>query len=76
MSGEIKIPNDPIGRRIFGSLIGIGVNPEAVSQGLTSAIELKADAKELKTAIIELSSNMKELNSNIKELNINLKGGI
>ena len=76
MSGEIRIPTDPIGRKIFGHLVGIGVNPDAVSQALTSASELKADAKELKTAIIELSLNMRELNSNIQELNRNLKGGV
>ena len=76
MSGELKIPTDPIGRKLFGLLIGSGVNPEAVSQGLAAASELKTDAKELKTAVIELSRDMKELNSNIRELNRNLKGGI
>jgi len=76
MSEGLQIPTDPIGRKLFGHLVGIGANPDTVSQALASASELKADAKELKTAVIELSRNMNELNSNIVELNRNLKGGI
>lgn len=76
MSAGIQIPTDPIGTKLFGLLVGAGVNPGAVSQGFESVSELKADAKELKTAVVELSRNMNELNSNIVELNRNLKGGI
>jgi len=75
MSAEIKIPTDPIGRKIFGSLLGIGVNPDAISQVLTNASELKADVKEFKEAVVELNRSVKEMNSTMQELNRNLKGG-
>ncbi len=76
MSGEVRIPGDPIGRKIFGSLMGIGVNPDAVSQALSNASELKADVKEFKGAVVELNRSVKEMNATMQELNRNLKGGI
>lgn len=75
MSGEIKIPNDPIGRKIFGHLLGVGVNPDSVSQVMSNASELKADVKEFKDAVVELNRSVKEMNSTMQELNRNLKGG-
>jgi len=76
MSAEIRIPTDPIGRKIFGSLLGIGVNPDAISQVLANASELKADVKEFTEAVVELNRSVKELNATGQELNRNLKGGI
>lgn len=75
MSGEIKIPNDPIGRKIFGHLVGIGVNPDAVSQALSNASELKGDVKDFKETVVELNRTMKEMTATMQELNRNLKGG-
>jgi len=74
MSAEIKIPNDPIGRKIFGHLMGVGVNPDAISQALANASELKADLKEFKDSVVELNRSVKELNATGQELNRNLKG--
>ena len=76
MSGEIKMPLDPIGRKIFGSLVGVGVNPEAVSQALSNASELKHDVKEFKDAVVELNRSVREMNATMQELNRNLKGGV
>jgi len=76
MSGEIQIPTDPIGRKIFGHLMGIGVNPDAISQVLANASELKADVKEFKDAVVELNRSVKELNATMHDLDKNLKGGI
>lgn len=76
MSGEIKIPTDPIGRKIFGHLMGIGVNPDAISQALANASELKADIKEFKDSVVELNRSVKEMNATMQDLNQNLKGGI
>lgn len=76
MSGDIKIPTDPIGRKIFGHLMGIGVNPDAISQGISNAVELKADIKEFKDAVVELNRSVKELNTTMHDLDENLKGGI
>jgi len=76
MSGEIRIPTDPIGRKIFGHLVGVGVNPDAVSQALTSASELKHDIKDFKEVALELNRNIKDMNATMQELNRNLKGGI
>lgn len=74
MSGEIRIPTDPIGRKIFGHLVGIGVNPDAVSQVLSNASELKADVKDFKEVALELNRTMKEMTTTMQELNRNLKG--
>lgn len=76
MSGGINVPTDPIGRKIFGHLMGIGVDPDAISQVLANASELKADVKEFKDAVVELNRSVKELNATGQELNRNMKGGI
>jgi len=72
--GSVMIPNDPISRKLFGHLIGIGVNPDSVSQVLSNASELKTDIKEFKDSVVEMNESIKVLNTTMQELNRNLKG--
>ncbi len=70
---SVMIPNDPISRKLFGMLIGIGVNPDSVSQGISNASELKSDIQEFKNSVVEMNESIKVLNTTMQELNRNLK---
>jgi len=74
MSG-ITIPDNPILRKAFGHLIGLGVDPTVLVETINNATEFKENVDEVRVAVVEMSRDLKELNATMRELNQNLKGG-
>ena len=72
----IQIPDNPILRRAFGHLVGLGVDPNVLVETINNATEFKENVDEVRIAVVEMSRDLKELNSTMQELNTNLKGGI
>jgi prefoldin subunit 5 len=75
MSG-IQIPDNPLARKLFGHLVGLGADPNVLVETINNATEFKANVEEVRGAIVEMSRDLKELNSTMRELNTNLKGGV
>jgi len=71
----IKIPDNPILRKMFGHLVGLGVDPNVLVETINNATEFKGNVEEVRGAIVEMSRDLKELNATMRELNTNLKGG-
>lgn len=73
---EIQIPENPLLKKAFGHLVGLGVDPNVLVETINNATEFKENVDEVRISVVEMSRDLKELNSTIKELNNNLKGGI
>jgi len=71
----IKIPDNPILRKAFGHLVGLGVDPTLLVDTINNATEFKSNVEEVRVAVVEMSRDLKELNATMRELNSNLKGG-
>ncbi len=74
MSG-IQIPDNPVLRKVFGHLVGLGVDPTLLVDTINNATEFKSNVEEVRVAVVEMSRDLKELNATMRELNTNLKGG-
>ncbi len=72
----LQIPENPVLRRAFGHLVGLGVDPNVIVDTINNATEFKDNVDEVRVAVVEMSRDLKELNSTMRELNTNLKGGI
>ncbi len=71
----IQIPDNPILRKAFGHLVGIGVDPNVLVEAINNATEFRKNTEEVRIAIVEMSKDLKELNTTMRELNKSLKGG-
>jgi len=72
----IKIPDNLLARKVFGHLVGLGVDPNTIVETINNATEFKENVEEVRGAIVEMSRDLKELNATLKEFNSNLKGGV
>jgi prefoldin subunit 5 len=75
VNGEVVIPDNPILRKMFGHLVGVGVDPTTISKAINDIGGFKDNMDELRTAVVDMSKNLKELNSTMQELNKSMKGG-
>ncbi len=71
----IQIPDNPLLRKAFGHLVGLGVDPNVLVETMNNATEFKSNVDEARIAIVEMSKDLKQLNSTMQELNKNLKEG-
>lgn len=71
----IQIPENPLLRKAFGHLVGLGVDPNVLVETMNNATEFKSNVEEARIAIVEMSKDLKQLNSTMQELNKNLKEG-